>query len=217
MSTRVRAARWPCPRARRYDRVVRRLAFALVLAAVASCGKERVTTEATPREHEVRGAAGSMKGAGKDLSTPASGETFAIRMTRDACYGTCPVYELEIDADGSVRFQGTRYVRARGKQSASLPAADVAALVARFEATRFFELTWEEPCKQMVTDQATVTLTRVDKGRKRTLVDYLGNGCVPASLRALAEEVDRVARTDVWTKCDKRPNPPFPDADWCER
>lgn len=217
MSTRVSAPRWPCPQGRRYDPVVRRLALVVVLAAVASCGKERVSTEATPREREVRGASGSTKGAGKDLSTPASGETFAVRMTRAACYGTCPVYDLEIDADGSVRFQGTRYVRARGNQTASIPAADVAALVARFETTRFFELTWEDPCKQVVTDHATVTLTLVDKGRQRTLVDYLGNGCVPASLQALAEEVDRVARTDAWTKCEKRPNPPFPDADWCER
>ncbi len=69
----------------------------------------------------------------------------------------------------------------------------------------------------MATDHATVTLTLVGKGRKRTLVDYLGNGCIPASLRTLAEEVDRIARTDAWTKCEKRPNPPFPDADWCER
>lgn len=148
---------------------------------------------------------------------PVAGETFAIRMTRGACYGLCPVYDLEIDADGSVRFEGTRYVRARGRQSATLPAADVAALVARFDATHFFELTWEDPCKNVATDQATVTLTFVARGRKRTLVDYLGNGCVPASLRALAEEVDRVARTEAWTKCEKRSNPPFPDADWCER
>ena len=155
--------------------------------------------------------------AGKDLSMPVAGETFAIRMTRGACYGLCPVYDLEIDADGSVRFEGTRYVRARGRQSATLPAADVAALVARFDATHFFELTWEDPCKNVATDHATVTLTLVARGRKRTLVDYLGNGCVPASLRALAEEVDRVARTEAWTKCEKRSNPPFPDADWCER
>ena len=200
----------------RYDLVVRGLVFALVVAAAAGCGKERVTTEASPRSGEVRGASGTTKGAGKNLSTPASGETFAIRMTREACYGVCPVYELEIDADGSVRFQGTRYVRARGKQTARIPAADVAALVASFEATRFFELSWEDPCKHMATDNATVTLTLVDNGRKRTLVDYLGNGCIPASLRALATEVDRVARTDAWTKCEKRPNPPFPDADWCE-
>jgi hypothetical protein len=200
-----------------YDPLVRRVAFAVGLAALAGCGKERVSTEATPRERVVSGASGSTKGAGKDLSTPASGETFAIRMTRAACYGTCPVYDLEIDADGSVRFEGARYVRVRGKQSANVAAADVAALVARFEATHFFELTWDDPCKNVATDHATVTLTLVDKGRKRTVVDYLGNGCVPASLRALPAEVDRVARTDAWTKCEKRPNPPFPDADWCER
>lgn len=195
---------------------MRRLVLAVVLAAVASCGEGRGTTEATPRERVARGASGSTKGVGKDLSTPTSGETFAIRMTRDTCYGTCPAYGLEIDADGSVRFQGRRYVRVRGKQSASIPAADVAALVARFEATRFFELTWQDPCGGMMTDRATVTLTLVDKGRTRTLVDYLGNGCVPASLRALAEEVDRVARTDAWTKCEPHPNPPFPDTDSCE-
>ena len=114
MSTRVSAPRSPCPRGRRYDPAVRRLAFAVVLAAVASCGKERVTTDATPREREVRGASGSTKGAGKDLSTPASGEAFAIRITRDACYGMCPVYDLEIDADGSVRYEGTRYANRYG-------------------------------------------------------------------------------------------------------
>ena len=205
----------------RYDLRVRRLALAVflaidVVATSSACGKERVSPEATPRERVVRGASGDARGAGKDLSTPASGESFVIRMTRTACYGVCPEYDVEIDADGSVRFQGARYVRVRGKQVASISASDVTALVARFDASRFFELTWKDPCTDMTTDHATVSLTLVEKGRKRTTVDYLGNGCIPASLRALEAEVDRVARTDAWTKCEKRPSP-MGDMDWCER
>jgi len=205
----------------RYDRRVRRLAIAVfvaidVLATLSACGKERVSSEAAPRERVVRGASGSARTAGKDLSTPASGESFVIRMTRTACYGFCPEYDVEIDADGSVRFQGAHHVLVRGNQVASIPASDVAALVARFDASRFFELTWKDPCGSMSTDHATVSLTLVEKGRKRTTVDYLGNGCIPASLRALEEEVDRVARTETWTKCAKRPSP-MGDMDWCER
>lgn len=128
-------------------------------------------------------------------------------MKRDGCYGACPVYDLEIDTDGSVRFQGMRYVRVRGKQTSSIPAVDVASLVAGFHSARFFDLPWKDPCDGgVIPDQATVTLTLVDKGRTRTLVDYLGDSCIPRSLRTLADEVDRVARTDAWTKCE----PPEP-------
>jgi hypothetical protein len=201
---------------------MRRSAFAVLvavglLAGVSACGKERVSTDATPREREVRGAsAGRIGAAGKDRSTPASGESFTVRMSRTSCYGLCPEYDVELDADGSVRFNGAHFVRVRGKQAANVPASDVVALLGRFDSARFFDLTWKDPCDAVRTDSATVTLTLVRDGRKRTTVDYLGNGCIPASLRALEEEVDRVARTATWTKCAVQPGP-MGDVDWCER
>ena len=40
-----------------------------------------------------------------------------MSLSRTACYGTCPVYSVTIDADGSITFQGREFVKSLGKQT----------------------------------------------------------------------------------------------------
>jgi hypothetical protein len=139
-------------------------------------------------------------GLGEDRSEPAGDVRYVVRLERSACYGTCPVYGVEIDASGAVRYQGTRYVRVRGKKDVKIPPATVADLADKLRAAGFFRLAWKDPCDRVATDNATVTVTFVDGGHKRTIEDYHGNMCMPATLRELEDAIDRVAGTAAWTK-----------------
>jgi hypothetical protein len=186
-------------------------AVAAVVAVVAvvgstACRKEVIALDGGgggPSTVEASGAAGGDSGAlRKDRSEAASQERFVVRMERSACYGLCPAYAVELGADGAVGYEGKAFVSVRGHASSHVSHASASALESRFEQAGFFRLEWRDPCDAVSTDSPTTTLTFVHAGRKRTISDYRGNGCMPKVLRELEDEVDRVLGTARWVACD---------------
>lgn len=139
---------------------------------------------------------------GKDLSEMTSPLPYVIRLEREACYGLCPIYTLEISEDGRVDYVGKEFVRERGARSKTIAKARVALLRAHFEQLGYFRLSWEDPCPSGHTDASTAVTTFVSANRKRTIRDYHGNYCVPKPLRELEDEIDRVVGVTEWTRCE---------------
>src|SRR2546430_1156203 len=52
-----------------------------------------------------------------------------ITLKRTVCYGTCPDYELTIYGNGTVVYEGYRYVAVTGRHSSSIPHERVKQLV----------------------------------------------------------------------------------------
>ncbi|MCB0509269.1 MAG: hypothetical protein KDC82_00810 [Bacteroidetes bacterium] len=48
----------------------------------------------------------------------------SIELSRSACFGTCPVYSVQVFADGRVLYEGQRNVQNLGKFSANLEEAE---------------------------------------------------------------------------------------------
>src|SRR5438128_1704045 len=63
-----------------------------------------------------------------------------IRLQRTSCFGPCPIYTVTIDARGTVTYDGERFVRVVGRRTAQINRSTVAALLARAEQTRFFQM-----------------------------------------------------------------------------
>ena len=42
-------------------------------------------------------------------------EITAIRLSRGACFGTCPIYEVTVAADGTANWNGERFVERVGR------------------------------------------------------------------------------------------------------
>jgi len=130
-----------------------------------------------------------------------------ITLRRTACFGTCPVYSLEIYEDGTVKYLGTDFVQIKGEQRATIPKEAVRALISDFLRIRYFKLqnsyeTYKDPKGQVwhITDLSTVyTSLRVGK-RKKEVKDY---AWAPKELTQLEFEVDRVANTHRWIHGDK--------------
>lgn len=127
-----------------------------------------------------------------------------ITLERSACYGVCPAYVVTLRADGTVEYRGDKYVRVHGSKVDRVKPNEVRALLIKMDRAGFDGLTVPDPCdKGISTDHATHRLTLVRNGKRRTIVHYTGNLCAPPALGELADEIDRVAGTDRWTRCGK--------------
>ncbi|MDZ5647837.1 DUF6438 domain-containing protein [Nitrospirillum sp. BR 11828] len=142
-----------------------------------------------------------------------------ITLTRLGCgIGRCPQYSVQIEGSGRVVFDGggdlpagQRFptvvyrrppffspdVVVPGRQEDHVPPEAVAALVRRFEEAHFFDLA--DSYVAMVTDQPHYSLTlETSQGRKH-IEDYAGTRVgMPAVVRTLEDDVDRVANTARW-------------------
>jgi len=137
-----------------------------------------------------------------------------VKLTRTACFGSCPVYTVTIHPDGSVDWRGTQYVAAVGARHGRIADDGFARLARAIEKVRFFELdengqlprpstcthhrgTGECDFPDIVvctdTPTSTVTITR-DNVSHTTSHEH----CQATPLDLLEEEIDDVARTRAW-------------------
>ncbi len=127
-----------------------------------------------------------------------------ITLSRTVCFGFCPAYRVTISSDGQVTYVGEAFVNVRGEQRATIPAADVQRLLARFDEIGFEQL--NDEYRSAATDMPTYTITLERDGRRKRVVDYGGPGVgMPASVRELQAEIDRVANTARWVLRDGQP------------
>lgn len=122
----------------------------------------------------------------------------AVTLERTPCFGACPVYTVTIYTDGTVVYNGQRFVTVEGEQTTAIGSAAVEQLVAGFEAAGYFG--WEDEYTDMfVTDQSTVTTSVTRDGETKQIVHYLGDNTVPVTLPYLEAWIDMVASTAQWT------------------
>lgn len=126
-----------------------------------------------------------------------------VTMQRQPCFGTCPVYTVEIDAAGTVTFRGERFVETTGTATDSIGSDAAAALIQELVAGGFFDFaeryTHGEPaCGLYHTDAPRVIITLRTGGRARRIEHDYGCSDVPPRLRELQERIDEVAGVARW-------------------
>jgi Domain of unknown function (DUF6438) len=127
---------------------------------------------------------------------PADGPVL-ISLERSVCFGFCPDYTVTINEAGDVHYVGRRSVNVVGEQRATIPRADVLHLLNEFDRIGFSNLRNEY--RANVSDLPTYTVTLTRGGVTKTVVDFGGPGAgMPESVRALQDEIDRVANTAQW-------------------
>ena len=125
-----------------------------------------------------------------------------VTLRRTSCYGRCPVYSVEIYADGFIRYVGINFVQYTGEHRAVVPQEVVGNLVAYILKADYFALrdsyetykdrkgrTW------IITDLPTVVTSLRVGTAKKTVRDY---AFAPRRLCELEDEIDRVANTKRW-------------------
>jgi hypothetical protein len=122
-----------------------------------------------------------------------------ITLSRTMCYGTCPVYSLKISGDGTVVYNGEKFVRVTGKQETAISDEKIRQLVAEFAGANYFSLK-DSYVEISVTDLPYVTTSITLGGKMKTIKHYLGDFGAPKGLTALETRIDEIVNTDQWIK-----------------
>lgn len=101
-----------------------------------------------------------------------------------SCYGTCPVYSIELQPDGAGRFVGTEHVAVSGTRSFRADVAAQGDLMASLAAFRPATGTVVHTrCEQQVSDQPSYTITWTGADGRATVLTH-DRGCLsPANNR----------------------------------
>ena len=106
-----------------------------------------------------------------------------ISLQRTACFGTCPIYKIEIYTDGSGTYTGTRFVKNIGSSKFRLEKSDVSKILEFANKIGFSRL--KDEYSEPITDLPTTYITIKDKKIK----DYTG---APKRLKNLEKLIDQL-------------------------
>jgi len=115
-------------------------------------------------------------------------KSLIIYLERTACFGTCPIYTIEIFNDGSGIYTGKRFVEKIGKIQFNVKKKDLENILKQAKKIGFnkFNDTYTEP----VTDLPTTFIQIKDKKIK----DHSGS---PKELRELENSIDLIFKKSV--------------------
>jgi hypothetical protein len=132
------------------------------------------------------------------MSAAAQDRQVALTLERSACFGSCPIYTVTIYTDGTVEYNGERFVDVEGEQTGEIDPATVEQLVAGFEAAGYFD--WEDEYTDMqVTDMPTFITSVTRDGETKQITHYGGDENAPLLLSYLENWIDFAANTAQWT------------------
>jgi hypothetical protein len=106
-----------------------------------------------------------------------------ISLQRTACFGTCPIYKIEIFSDGSGIYTGTRFVENIGVTKFSLSETQMNLILTKAEAIGFTSM--KEEYSEPISDLPTTFIQIKDK----KIRDYTG---APKTLKNLENLIDQL-------------------------
>ena len=173
-----------------------RIAMYLVgagLAGLAACQSSTPARDGDTAGGDVAPGAGAERGS----------RISAVRLERQPCFGTCPVYVVNVDSDGHVRFDGRAHVQMMGTATADISRDDFRGMAERLveSGVLSFDSTYvagAPGCGAYATDLPIVTLSVVVDGTTKVIRHDYGCTGAPSALRGLHAMVDSVANISRW-------------------
>jgi hypothetical protein len=119
-----------------------------------------------------------------------------VILERTSCFGNCPSYVVQIQADGSVSYDGRSSVKTKGKKMFHIDRQKFVDLLKQAESFHFFDLDSKYVCVKnkagqwvTVTDFPTTFITVRTGDRSKRIELYVGG---PKELWRFAKEIDDV-------------------------
>jgi hypothetical protein len=130
-----------------------------------------------------------------------------ITLERTVCYGMCPSYKLTISADGTVVFEGRRFVKKVGTAQSTISQEQLRELIDRFDKMNYFALRnrYQDPedgCEGFVTDHPTANTSIRINGKAKAVRHYYGctGIAVLDKLTKLEQAIDDAVNTAQWIR-----------------
>lgn len=124
-------------------------------------------------------------------------EDLVISLRKTACFGSCPVYKLEIYDKGTVIYEGEKDVELKGKYRSEVSQKELENLIGEFEEKNFFQ--FEDEYTEHVTDLPTTYIYFQHNGKSKKIKDYYG---APEELKKLEKLVADLVDNLNWEKVD---------------
>lgn len=123
--------------------------------------------------------------------------TSSIEMSMGACFGACPVYEITINGDGAVSYNGKQHTSKIGAHHKQLSPEVTKTLFDAFATSNFY--TFEDEYTSNISDLPTTFISFNHSGKSKKIKDYYG---APDELDALENRVTEIANSTGWTKSE---------------
>ena len=118
-----------------------------------------------------------------------------IRLERTMCYGTCPVYNVTVDKEGNVKYEGEMYVYRSGKHQWKISNKKVKQLSDLIETFGFKSFVYK-PDNGFITDQPScITTVKYCDGDSREIDHYYGDILLDDSLTNFEKQLERIIGT----------------------
>ncbi len=153
----------------------------------------------------------------ENTNQPKEKAELCLKMERSGCNGQCPIYDLTIQPNGKIIFEGKSWTKVTGKAEDQLTEEKYNRLIAEIEKANFFSLddnyNWDSKnCPEIFTDSPVVNLTISLKGIEKRINHY--HGCnekdsinqnknwtekiFPQQLYKLENKIDEIVETKRW-------------------
>lgn len=131
-----------------------------------------------------------------------SAEPFRISYSVGPCYGSCPVYQVAVQTDGSTYFNGESHTQAEGPQRRQNQAAVYQAVQARLAAWQPEMGTTQstQDCEPRASDQPEYAVIWTSEGGQQAVLEH-DTGCRSENARQLTEtlkSLDSLLGVDAW-------------------
>ncbi len=168
----------------------------ILLLLLVACGSSEQANNGAVRTSDTLRGIDPSRFSGDAVRADSS--SAVITLERTACFGACPMYVLALYEDGTVVFNGLRFVREQGLRIANIGADQVRDLVGH--ARRISYTSMDDRYEGSATDPAPTDLpsviTSVRLGDSpKSIHDYWG---APATLRELERHIDELAGSGKW-------------------
>lgn len=115
-----------------------------------------------------------------------------ITLERTVCFGFCPIYTVQIMADGTVLYHGENHVDTLGDVTQQIDPATVEMMVDAFADAGYFD--WNTEYTHMtVTDMPSVITSVTRDGVTHQITRYGGDSSAPVALKFLENWIDEMA------------------------
>jgi hypothetical protein len=122
--------------------------------------------------------------------------SLVITLERTACFGSCPIYTLSIQGDGSVIYEGIDFVAVTGRQETRIGLDQVKDLAAAFVQIDYWAL--PDFVSFDMTDMPSAATSISIGGTMKSVDHYYGDLHAPQALYELEQLIDEVAHTKQW-------------------
>ncbi len=126
----------------------------------------------------------------------ADDKTLVMTMSRSTCFGTCPDYTVRLYEDGTLEYEGRRFVKMKGSRKKTLDSATVQRVQQALVDSGIQQLEADCCSCQESTDNPTVVITMITDTQRKTVDHYHGCTKAPAWLGKLEDRLDSLLGTD---------------------